>query len=195
MEGLAPKDHQKNDPQVDDGPPEISSDTEQIRISTDYGEAIDPEISTNNRQVDSMSTQAQAQTDANTSSPHASNTCSNTKAPLDSRPTDHMPDHAVVRLIERADKSAGRLVNLLATHFPLCFRDEARFDGRRVKLFKRAQIFVADLWAALNAKGLGEFGDIDHLTMFPGKSMRTQQTTAYVGGISVADQSSLCICA
>jgi len=122
----------------------------------------DPEIDTdssNHHQVDSESTQAQ--TDAKASSPHAAKPCSNNHKP------DHMPDHAVVRLIERADKSAGRLVNLLVTHFPSSFRDEARFDGRRVKLFKRAQIFVADLWAALNAGGLGEFGDVDHLTMFP----------------------------
>ena len=77
------------------------------------------------------------------------------------------PDHAVVRLIQRADQSAGKLVNLLAKYFD-CFRDETRFDGKRVRLLKRAQIFVADLWAALNQKGLGEFGDIGHLTMFAG---------------------------
>lgn len=77
------------------------------------------------------------------------------------------PDHAVARLIQRADQSAGKLVNLLAKYFD-CFRDETRFDGKRVRLLKRAQIFVADLWAALNQKGLGEFGDIGHLTMFAG---------------------------
>ncbi|KAK4494844.1 hypothetical protein PRZ48_014200 [Zasmidium cellare] len=75
------------------------------------------------------------------------------------------PDHAVVRLIQRADRSAGKLVNLLAHHFP-SFRDECRFEGRKVRLLKRAQIFVADFWAALNGTGLGEFYDIDHLTMF-----------------------------
>ncbi|KAF2162723.1 hypothetical protein M409DRAFT_26960 [Zasmidium cellare ATCC 36951] len=75
------------------------------------------------------------------------------------------PDHAVVRLIQRADRSAGKLVNLLAHHFP-SFRDEYRFEGRKVRLLKRAQIFVADFWAALNGSGLGEFHDIDHLTMF-----------------------------
>lgn len=78
------------------------------------------------------------------------------------------PDYSVVRLIEKAEHSAGKLVNLLAKHFP-CFRDETRFDGKRVRLFKRAQIFVADLWAALGGTGYGEFHDIDHLTMFAGK--------------------------
>ncbi|KAK4893675.1 hypothetical protein LTR27_007922 [Elasticomyces elasticus] len=75
------------------------------------------------------------------------------------------PDMSVVRLIEEANQSAGKLVNLLAKHFP-CFRDETRFDGRKVRLLKRAQIFVADLWAAFNGTGYGEFNDIDNLTMF-----------------------------
>lgn len=85
-----------------------------------------------------------------------------------SRTRTQRPDHAVARLIQQADKSAGKLVNLLAHHFP-SFRDETRFDGRKVRLLKRAQIFVADLWAALNGTGLGDFHDIDHLTMFAGK--------------------------
>lgn len=79
------------------------------------------------------------------------------------------PDMRVVRLIEEADHSAGKLVNLLAKHFP-CFRDEGRFDGRKVRFLKRAQIFVADLWAAFNGTGYGEFYDIDHITMFAGQS-------------------------
>jgi len=74
------------------------------------------------------------------------------------------PDLSVIRLIEKADHSAGKLVNLLAKHFP-AFRDETRFDGKRVRLLKRAQIFVADLWAAFGGKSYGEFHDIDHLTM------------------------------
>lgn len=77
------------------------------------------------------------------------------------------PDKSVVRLIEKANGSAGKLVNLLAKHFA-SFCDETRFDGRRVRLMKRAQIFVADLWAAFNGTGYGAFDDIDHLTMFAG---------------------------
>lgn len=34
---------------------------------------------------------------------------------------------------------------------------------------KRAQIFVADLWAAFEGEGYGEFHDIDQITMFAGK--------------------------
>ena len=96
------------------------------------------------------------------------------QAPSESSPeaakpaSEVQPDYTVVRLIETADRSAGKLVNLLAKHFE-CFRDETRFDGKKVRLLKRAQIFVADLWAAFGGKGYGEFHDIDHITMFAGK--------------------------
>jgi len=72
---------------------------------------------------------------------------------------------SVVTLIESADGSAGKLVNILAHHFD-AFRDETRFDGKKVRLLKRAQIFVADLWAAFNGESYGTFHDIDNITMF-----------------------------
>ena len=34
-------------------------------------------------------------------------------------------------------------------------------------MYKRAQILVADLWAAFNGKDCGQFDDIDHITIFP----------------------------
>jgi hypothetical protein len=79
-----------------------------------------------------------------------------------------LSDLSVVRLIEKADHSAGRLVNLIVKHFP-SFRDEARFDGRKVRFLKRAQIFVADIWAAFNGANYGAFDDIGHLTIFAGR--------------------------
>lgn len=33
-------------------------------------------------------------------------------------------------------------------------------------MYKRAQIFAADLWGAFKGKGYGEFHDIDSVTMF-----------------------------
>ncbi|KAF1972920.1 hypothetical protein BU23DRAFT_145924 [Bimuria novae-zelandiae CBS 107.79] len=74
-------------------------------------------------------------------------------------------DGSVVTLIEDAKGSAARLVNLLADRFP-CFRDEATFERKKVRFLKRAQIFVADLWAAFEGEGYGEFNDIDKITMF-----------------------------
>lgn len=119
---------------------------------------------------------------------------SSTSGALSSKASAARPDGSVVRLIEMANGSAGKLVNLLAKHFP-AFRDETRFEGRKVRFMKRAQIFVADLWAAMNGKGYGAFGDIDHLTMFAGefagawrslcyfrcdpRLMRRRQTTAF----------------
>ncbi len=88
-------------------------------------------------------------------------------SPIKTKPSPP-PDSSIVRLIEQADHSAGKLVNLLAQHFP-CFRDETRFDGRKVHFLKRAQIFVADLWAAFNGTGYGAFDNIECLTMFAGK--------------------------
>lgn len=69
--------------------------------------------------------------------------------------------------IRDADHSAAALVNLLADTFP-CFRDETLFNGRMVRLYKRAQILVADVWACFNGESYGEFHDIDKITMFAG---------------------------
>jgi len=71
-----------------------------------------------------------------------------------------------INCIETADHSAAALVNLLARDFP-CFNDVASFENRKsVRLLKRAQICVADIWAAFDAEGYGRFDDIDKITMF-----------------------------
>lgn len=69
-------------------------------------------------------------------------------------------------LIEQAGQSAARLVNMLVDYFPR-FRDENEFHGKIVRLYKRAQIMVADLWAAFDGESYGKFDDIDHITIFP----------------------------
>ncbi|KAL3479311.1 hypothetical protein BJX99DRAFT_222361 [Aspergillus californicus] len=80
--------------------------------------------------------------------------------------------------IYSANYSAAALVNLLAESFS-CFRDEAVFHGRRVRLYKRAQILVADLWACFDGEGYGEFHDIDKITMFA--DYRIPQMLHYLG--------------
>ncbi|KAJ4354674.1 uncharacterized protein N0V89_006411 [Didymosphaeria variabile] len=77
-------------------------------------------------------------------------------------------DGSVITLIEDAKGSAAGLVNLLADRFA-CFHDEAVFERKKVRFLKRAQIFVADLWAAFDGEGYGKFDDIDKITMFAGK--------------------------
>ncbi|KAK5211001.1 hypothetical protein LTR41_003613 [Exophiala xenobiotica] len=74
-------------------------------------------------------------------------------------------DSRPLNLINRAENSASHLVNLLAQYFPN-FRDTATFHGREVRLYKRAQILAADLWACFNGSSYGSFDDIDTLTMF-----------------------------
>ncbi|KAL2011024.1 hypothetical protein VTN00DRAFT_3742 [Thermoascus crustaceus] len=74
-------------------------------------------------------------------------------------------DSSFTNCIYDANHSAAALVNLLAENFP-CFRDEAVFEGRRVRFYKRAQILVADLWACFEGEGYGDFHDIDKITMF-----------------------------
>jgi hypothetical protein len=46
------------------------------------------------------------------------------------------------------------------------FRDHAVYKGHQVFIYKRAQIFVADLWGAFKGQGLGGFKDIASITMF-----------------------------
>lgn len=68
-------------------------------------------------------------------------------------------------LIQSADNSAARLVNTLVEYFPN-FHDVTTFHGKKVRILKRAQILVADLWACFNGESYGKFTDIDVLTMF-----------------------------
>ncbi|KAG5069960.1 hypothetical protein AAZX31_01G179900 [Glycine max] len=67
-------------------------------------------------------------------------------------------------LVECCGKSAMNLVALVARHFP-GFRDHTVYKGRQVFLYKRAQIFAADLWGAFRGHGYGEFEDIGSLTI------------------------------
>ncbi|KAH7665352.1 Queuosine salvage protein family protein [Dioscorea alata] len=62
-------------------------------------------------------------------------------------------------LVKACGKSAVSLVTLVARHFP-GFRDHSLYKGRQVFLYKRAQIFAADLWGAFKGQGYGYFYDI-----------------------------------
>jgi len=68
-------------------------------------------------------------------------------------------------LVEAADGSALALVNQLVRHFPN-FRDETTYRGKAVALYKRAQIFVADLHGAFDGRQWGYFSDLHALTTF-----------------------------
>jgi len=69
------------------------------------------------------------------------------------------------RLVESAENSALNLVRLLVENLP-SFRDGAKYHGKKIYFYKRAQIFVADLYGAFAGKDWGNFKDIDTLTAF-----------------------------
>jgi len=69
------------------------------------------------------------------------------------------------RLVEAAENSVLNLVELLVQNLP-SFRDVAKYHGTKIYFYKRAQIFVADLYGAFAGKDWGNFKDIDTLTAF-----------------------------
>ena len=90
-------------------------------------------------------------------------------------------DGSVENLVESAGGSADRLVAALVHGFQ-GFADHVDLDGRRTCFYKRAQIFVADLWGAFRGNGLGAFHDIDALTTFA--DYRVPQLLRHVGAIN-----------
>lgn len=95
-----------------------------------------------------------------------------------------------VTLVEDAKTSAARLVNFVVEDFPM-FCDESKFDGKTVRLYKRAQILVADLWAAFEGQGYGQFDDIDSVTMFA--DYRIPQMLQRLGCLSYSPKLEHCI--
>ena len=67
-------------------------------------------------------------------------------------------------LVGAAGGRGERLVELLC-EMPF-YRDVARYAGRAVPLYKRAQLTVADLALAFSGEGYGHFEDLDSLTIF-----------------------------
>lgn len=68
-------------------------------------------------------------------------------------------------LLQACEGSALSLTELIVESFP-SFDDVTIYYGREVKFYKRAQILVVDLMAALAGEPLVEFHDIDRLTAF-----------------------------
>ncbi|XP_043244460.1 queuosine salvage protein-like [Amphibalanus amphitrite] len=85
-----------------------------------------------------------------------------------------------VNCVKACGGSAQRLLRLVTDEFA-SYRDEAEFKGQRVSLYKRAQILIADLWLCFDGRGLGQFDDIDTLTMFA--DYRIPQALAYLGAL------------
>ena len=69
------------------------------------------------------------------------------------------------QLLEACSGSAISLVQMLAADLE-SFRDIAKYKGKTVYFYKRAQILAADIHAAFQGRGWGEFRDMDRLTAF-----------------------------
>ncbi|KAJ2714756.1 hypothetical protein H4R19_001559 [Coemansia spiralis] len=87
--------------------------------------------------------------------------------------------------VAQSGGSAQRLVELVVRDFS-SFRDEHQFHGQTVCLYKRAQILAADVWACFEGRGLGRFGDIDHITMFA--DYRVPQALCHFGALQYSPQ-------
>ena len=75
-------------------------------------------------------------------------------------------DGSALNLVRAARGSAALLVDLVLRFFP-GFRDSTVYKGEQVHFYKRAQIFVGDVWGAFGGEGVGQFDDIcTSLTMF-----------------------------
>lgn len=69
-------------------------------------------------------------------------------------------------LPEPAGPACVSLQYLAPVPHPRLPPSDLRLPGRQVFLYKRAQIFVGDVYGAYGGKGLGAFWDVDQLTMF-----------------------------
>lgn len=86
----------------------------------------------------------------------------------------------VTNILKLANGSALKLVDILTTEFR-SFDDQCKFLDRNVYFFKRAQIFVADVWACFEGQSFGYFPDIDDITMFA--DYRVPQALLYLGAL------------
>jgi hypothetical protein len=68
-------------------------------------------------------------------------------------------------LIRQCQGSAAAVADRLAREFS-SFRDETVYNGKPVRILKRAQITVVDVWGALQGNPLVDFRDLYSLTAF-----------------------------
>ncbi len=57
-------------------------------------------------------------------------------------------------IIEQAQKSAVKLLNILTANFPN-FQDHSIYKGHQIHFYKRAQILIGDIFAKFDGKGCG----------------------------------------
>lgn len=89
-------------------------------------------------------------------------------------------------VVREASGSAKSLLKIIVDEFS-CFRDEADYCGKRVAIYKRAQILIGDVYACYRGEGIGKFDDIDdEITMFA--DYRVPQVLVHFGSLKYSDE-------
>lgn len=84
-----------------------------------------------------------------------------------------------------AKNSAQALIKLVVEEFP-CYKDEAIYCNKNVSIYKRVQILVGDIWACYRGEGLGQFDDIETVTMFA--DYRVPQVLVHFGAMKYSNE-------
>jgi hypothetical protein len=74
-------------------------------------------------------------------------------------------DGSVKKLIQSGKGDALKLLKVIVKSFP-SFNDCAIYEGKKVYFYKRAQLFISDVYRKFKNKGFGKLKNIDKLTAF-----------------------------
>ncbi|XP_076847599.1 queuosine 5'-phosphate N-glycosylase/hydrolase [Brachyhypopomus gauderio] len=86
--------------------------------------------------------------------------------------------------MSHAENDAEKMVRHIVDNLP-SYRDEATYEGKRISIYKRAQILVADFWGIMEARGEGNIPNLDYLTMFA--DYRVPQALVHLGALRYSD--------
>lgn len=70
-----------------------------------------------------------------------------------------------MKLIKSSEKSEVSLLNILTNNFPN-FQDHSIYKGHQIHFYKHSQLLISHIYNKFSGKGIGEFSDIDELTVF-----------------------------
>lgn len=93
-------------------------------------------------------------------------------------------DGKFLNVIKACENSAVKLLNIVVDNFK-CYKDEAVYNGKKIAIYKRAQILIGDIWACFKGKEYGYFKDIEELTMFA--DYRVPQVLIHFGAMEYTD--------
>eukprot|EP00298_Acanthocystis_sp_HF-20_P007548 c17121_g1_i1.p1 GENE.c17121_g1_i1~~c17121_g1_i1.p1 ORF type:complete len:342 (+),score=133.96 c17121_g1_i1:28-1053(+) len=90
-----------------------------------------------------------------------------------------------INAIKQSNNSSKKLIEIVLKHFP-SYRDECFFLNKKIKIHKRVQILIADIWSCFSGKDFGLFNDINLITMFA--DYRVPQALVGLGLMSYSER-------